>query len=63
MTPTRPVAGRAAICQGAQQGSGGPTGAKDDPMHVNVTNPPQGQPQGAAHSSANFGALSGVTTA
>ena len=32
-------------------------------MHVNVTNPPQGQPQGAGHSSANFGALSGVTTA
>jgi hypothetical protein len=40
MSPDRPRGRRVAICQGAQQGSGGPSGTKDDPMHVNVTNRP-----------------------
>jgi hypothetical protein len=34
---------------GPPSGGDGPTGAKDDPMHVNVTNPPQA-PQGSATS-------------
>jgi len=45
---------------GGQQG--GPTGAKDDPMHVKSADPPQGAPQGAT-THANFSALSGVTPA
>jgi hypothetical protein len=52
-------AGRAAICQGAQQGSGGPSGTTDDPMHVNVTNQPT-PGQGGATSAANLTASMGA---
>jgi hypothetical protein len=34
----------------------GPSGSKDDPMHVNVTNAPPAAPQGQAHSAANLNA-------
>ena len=47
---------------GGQASGNGPTGAKDDPMHVNVTNPPPGPPQGDATSHANFTAAAGVGT-
>jgi hypothetical protein len=30
-------------------------------MHVKSADPPQGQPQGAAHSQSNFTALAGIT--
>lgn len=42
---------------------GGPTGHKDDPMHVSVTNPPQGPGQGDATTQSNWAAMTGVTGA
>jgi len=46
---------------GGQQG--GPTGAKDDPMHVKSVDGAAAPPQGGATNAANFHALSGITTA
>jgi len=39
---------------GNGQAPDGPAGTKDDPMHVNVTNPPQGAPQNGPTSAANL---------